>query len=229
MIEVKIDTPLHEIALFDPTIITVFHRFGIELGLSNNTVESICKEKELDMDFFLAIINTYLSPTYFPKNKIVNFCASDIVNYLSQTNLFYEKYQIPNIERHFGLLLKKTEAGNSNLNLMMNFFVEVKTELLQRINDDRNNWFPQLLHQYSMFNGGSNIPFNSEMEEDGDPIEDKIDDLISMFVIHLKGSYDHNLCQAVLISLANFKKDITQNNRIRTRILKPFSQALKGE
>lgn len=228
MIEVKKDTPLHEIVLFDPTIITVFHRFGIELGLSDSTVESVCKDKKLDMDFFLAIINTYLSPSYFPKNKIGNFCASDIVNYLSQTNVFYEKYQIPNIERHFGLLLKKTEAGNSNLNLMMKFFVEVKTELLQRIYDDSNNWFPQLLLQYSKIDSG-NISLNSEMEEESDPIEDKIDDLISMFVIHLKGNYDHNLCQAVLISLANFKKDITQNNRIRNRILKPFSQALKVE
>lgn len=228
MIEVKKDTPLHEIVLFDPTIITVFHRFGIELGLSDSTVESICKDKKLDMDFFLAIINTYLSPSYFPKNKIGNFCASDIVNYLSQTNVFYEKYQIPNIERHFGLLLKKTEAGNSNLNLMMKFFVEVKTELLQRIYDDSNNWFPQLLLQYSKIDSG-NISLNSEIEEESDPIEDKIDDLISMFVIHLKGNYDHNLCQAVLISLANFKKDITQNNRIRNRILKPFSQALKVE
>lgn len=228
MIEVKKDTPLHEIVLFDPTIITVFHRFGIELGLSDSTVESVCKEKKLDMDFFLAIINTYLSPSYFPKNKIGNFCASDIVNYLSQTNVFYEKYQIPNIERHFGLLLKKTEAGNSNLNLMMKFFQEVKTELLQRIYDDSNNWFPQLLLQYSKIDSG-NISLNSEIEEESDPIEDKIDDLISMFVIHLKGNYDHNLCQAVLISLANFKKDITQNNRIRNRILKPFSQALKVE
>ena len=228
MIEVKKDTPLHEIVLFDPTIITVFHRFGIELGLSDSTVESICKDKKLDMDFFLAIINTYLSPSYFPKNKIGNFCASDIVNYLSQTNVFYEKYQIPNIERHFGLLLKKTEAGNSNLNLMMKFFVEVKTELLQRIYDDSNNWFPQLLLPYSKIDSG-NISLNSEIEEESDPIEDKIDDLISMFVIHLKGNYDHNLCQAVLISLANFKKDITQNNRIRNRILKPFSQALKVE
>lgn len=228
MIEVKKDTPLHEIVLFDPTIITVFHRFGIELGLSDSTVESVCKDKKLDMDFFLAIINTYLSPSYFPKNKIGNFCASDIVNYLSQTNVFYEKYQIPNIERHFGLLLKKTEAGNSNLNLMMKFFVEVKTELLQRIYDDSHNWFPQLLLQYSKIDSG-NISLNSEIEEESDPIEDKIDDLISMFVIHLKGNYDHNLCQAVLISLANFKKDITQNNRIRNRILKPFSQALKVE
>ena len=226
MIEIKKDTKLHEIVLLDPTIITVFYRFGIVLGLSDCTVESICEEKKIDIDFFLAILNTYLSPSYFPENKIRNFSASDIVNYLSQTNVFYEKFQIPNIERHFGLLLKKTESANSNLALMMKFFVEVKSELLQRNNDDRENWFPQLLAQYSK---NHDVVLNYKKVDESDSIEDKIDDLINMFVIHLKGDYDHNLCQAVLISLVNFKKDITQNNRIRNRILKPFSQALHIE
>ena len=65
MIEIKKDTKLHEIVLLDPTIITVFYRFGIVLGLSDSTVESICEEKKIDIDFFLAILNTYLSPSYF--------------------------------------------------------------------------------------------------------------------------------------------------------------------
>ena len=64
---------------------------------------------------------------------------------------------------------------------------------------------------------------------DEDSVEDKIDDLIHMFVMHLKGDYDHNLCLAVIISLFNLKKDITQNNRIRNRILRPLAAALKSQ
>lgn len=225
MIEIKKDTKLYDIVLFDPTIVTVYYRFGIELGLSDNTVESICATKKIDIDFFMAILNTYLSPTYFPENKIGKFCASDIVDYLSQTNVSYERFQIPNIERHFGFLLKRSESDNNNLALMMRFFVEVKNELLQRIYEDRENRFPQLVNQYSK-NPNVELLADIEKVDEDDSIEDKIDDLINMFVIHLKGKYDHDLCQAVLISLVNFKKDITQNNRIRNRILKPFSQAL---
>lgn len=225
MIEIKKDTKLYDIVLFDPTIVTVYYRFGIELGLSDNTVESICTIKKIDIDFFMAILNTYLSPTYFPENKIGKFCASDIVDYLSQTNVSYERFQIPNIERHFGFLLKRSDSDNNNLALMMRFFVEVKNELLQRIYEDRENRFPQLVNQYSK-NPNVELLADIEKVEEDDSIEDKIDDLINMFVIHLKGKYDHDLCQAVLISLVNFKKDITQNNRIRNRILKPFSKAL---
>ncbi len=226
MIEIKRDTRLHDIVLYDPTIVTVFYRFDIELGLSDHTVASICAAKNIDINFFLAILNTYLSPSYFPESELAKFNASDIVNYLSQTNVFYEQFQIPNIERHFGFLLKKSESSNSNLALMMRFFVEVKNELLQRIAVDRNQWFPELLELYSK-NPNIQLIDNLDLEEESDPVEDQIDDLINMFVIHLKGVYDHNLCQAVLISLVNFKKDITQNNRIRNRILKPFSIALR--
>ncbi|MDO4511028.1 MAG: helix-turn-helix transcriptional regulator [Bacteroidales bacterium] len=228
MTEIKKDTKLHEIVLFEPTIVTVLYRFGIELGLADATVESICAAKEIDMDFFLAVLNTYLSPSYFPESKVGKFRAPDIVNYLSLTNQFYEQVQIPNIERHFGFLLQRSESQNSNLALMMRFFVEVKNELLQRIGDDRDKWFPQLLDQYAKCPDAPLLTDYQRVDE-SDAIEDKINDLINMFVIHLKGKYDHNLCQAVLISLASFKKDITQNNRIRYRILAPFSQALLAQ
>ena len=36
------------------------------------------------------------------------------------------------------------------------------------------------------------------------------------------GSYDTNLCHAVLVSIISLKKDINQNNRLRYRILMPL-------
>ena len=53
-------------------------------------------------------------------------------------------------------------------------------------------------------------------------IEEKLNDLINMFVIHLKGEYDVNLCHAVLVAIMTLQKDIKQNNRIRYRILLPI-------
>ena len=60
-----------------------------------------------------------------------------------------------------------------------------------------------------------------------DSIEDKLSDLKNMFVIHLRGDYDRNLCQAVLFAIISFEKDIRQNNRIRNHILYPLAVALK--
>ncbi len=221
---IKGDTKLSDIVLEDPTIATVFYRFDIALGVGDNTVTSICQERNLDETFFTTILNTYISSDYFPEKILSTFKASIIIDYLTQTNAYYEHYQIPNIERHFNFLLQKSDPNN-NLGLMMNFFHEVKVELLHRIKNDQEVWFPRILQCESQDNT-CRPGTETEIQESQDSIEDKIDDLINMFVIYLKGNYDSNLCQAVLIVLFSLKKDITQNNRIRYRILRPLSQVL---
>lgn len=223
MLLVNKDSKLSDIVLGDPSVVTVFNRFGILLGVGDNTVTTMCRQLGLDTDFFITILNTYLFPDFFPDKIMESFKASVIIGYLNKTNNYYEQFQIPNIERHFSFLLHKSNSSNSNLTLMMKFFMEVKTELLARIDDDRNRWFPEVMkHQDACAQECPILKF----DDDSDSIEDKIDDLINMFVIHLKGEYDTNLCQAVLIALFSLKKDITQNNRIRNRILKPLSQFL---
>ena len=72
---------------------------------------------------------------------------------------------------------------------MRNFFGEVKTDILAALSCE------------SQF-----TPCND--------VEEKLDDLISMFVIHLSGNYDVNLCQAVLFAIIGLKKDINLYNRI---------------
>lgn len=216
------NTKLSDIVLHDPTVVTVFNRFGIRLGVGDHTVDSICQLRGLDTEFFLVILNTYLFHEYFPERILSSFDARLITAYLSKTNAYYEQFQIPNIERHFTLLLQRTEKGNSNLQLMMDFFMEVKRQLKARIADDRNRWFPEIAAQSSPAPEAT----IGNRDEESDSIEDKIDDLLNMFIIHLRGDYDSNLCQAVIMALFSLKKDIAQNNRIRNRILKPLSAAM---
>ena len=208
------DTKLSDIVLADPTTVTVLNRFGITLGVGDMTVKRMADDRGLDAEFFATILNTYIHEDYFPERILATFDAATIVNYLSQTNGYYEQFQLPNIERHFQLLIGKSDPQNSNLGLMLKFFHEVKQELLARIDDDRHRWFPAILAR------------EQGTQPADDSIEDKINDLLSMFVIHLKGDYDHNLALAVLMAVVSLKKDITQNNRIRNLILRLLSQTL---
>ena len=221
------NTVLCNLIVEDPTIVAVLYRFGITLGVGENTVHSMCVSHNIDETFFTTILNTYVSPEYFPERTLSSFQVSVIIDYLTKTNAYYEQYQIPNIERHFNFLLQKS-VSNNNLDLMLKFFHEMKTELQHRIEDDRTRWFPQLL-KCPPITTPPTPTANITIEDSQDSIEDKIDDLISMFVVHLKGDYNSNLCQAVLTALLSIKKDITQNNRIRNRILRPLSDVLLGQ
>lgn len=195
------------------------------LGTGDKTIPETCEAHGLDTEFFLTILNTYINDEYFPEKILKSFRASTIITYLQKTNASYLHFQLPNIERHFRSLTERS-GTNNNLGLMLKFFNELKQELIDRISHDSKHWFPTIL---SLENGNIQEDTANETNSyDSTSIEDKLNDLKNMFVIHLSGEYEPNLCYGVILSIITLEKDIRQNNRIRDRILRPIQQSLSS-
>lgn len=212
------------------SLIPVLNRLGIRLGLGDKSVKTICDEHKLDTDFFLMIINTFLNEEYFPERKLQTFHTSQIVDYLTKTNQYYQRFQIPNIERHLGSFIAMSTQGNSTLNLIGRFFSSFKEELTERIKHDEEEWFPYCLSLSELTKkrpeAKSDLSIHTEPDMD-DPIEALLADLKSIMIKHLSGDYNENLCYAVIFAISSLEKDIKQHNRIRYRILKPMVTAME--
>ena len=104
---------MSEVVEEHPSLIPVINRFGIRLGLGDKSVKAICEEYRLDTDFLLTVINTFLNEEYFPEKKLQTFHTSQIIDYLTKTNQYYQRYQIPNIERHLGSFISMSTPGNN--------------------------------------------------------------------------------------------------------------------
>ncbi len=222
---------LSEVVEEHPSLIPVINRFGIRLGLGDKSMETICEEHSLDTDFLLTVINTFLNEEYFPEKKLQTFHTSQIIDYLTKTNLYYSRYQLPNIERHLSSFISMSAPGNPTLVLMGRFFASFKEELATRIEKDEKEWFPycrslceQLGKMPSKAIEGLHIAPEVCAE---DSIEALLADLKRIMVKHLSGDYDENLCYAVLFSICSLEKDIKQHNRIRYRILTPMVSAME--
>ena len=218
------DTKLCEVIVDEPSVVPVINRFDIVLGVGDRTIKSICKEKGIDTSFFITILNAFLHESFFLANVTGAFNAGDVVHYLRKTNNSYLRNQLPNIERHFAALISRSDSNN-NLPLLFNFYREVKTEIERRIDSD-NQWFDAIISA-EQSNSEVSVAGNA-VQAESDSIEDKLSDLINMFVIHLRGDYDRNLCHAVLFAVISLEKDIRQNNRIRNRVLRPLVDALNS-
>lgn len=230
--ESKLSEPIFE----DPSVVTVINRFGFYLGVGDLSINDSCKANGIDVDFFLAIVNTYLNPDYLPEKIIEKRYLEMVVDYLEKTDLYYRNIQLPNIDRHFNLLMRNemNESNNtdkaSNLQLLNKFYQEVKVELKQSITVEYDFWFPLIRRDYAearrmiKIGEGSLNGVKLELPFDHSGLEDKIRDLISFFVIHLKGVENHNLCMAVVSAIFILEKDIRQNNRIRNRIFRPLCE-----
>lgn len=218
------DTKLCEVIVDEPSVVPVINRFDIVLGVGDRTIKSICKEKGIDTSFFITILNAFIHESFFLENVTGAFNAGDVVDYLRKTNNSYLRNQLPNIERHFAALISRSDSNN-NLPLLFNFYREVKTEIERRIDSD-NQWFDAIISA-EQSNSEVSVAGNA-IQAESDLIEDKLSDLINMFVIHLRGDYDRNLCHAVLFAVISLEKDICQNNRIRNRVLRPLVDALNS-
>lgn len=184
----------------DPSIVGVMGRFDIYPGVGDYTISEICEQKSIDENFFLAVINTYLNPSYRPTLVPDEGNFERVLEYLRKTVNYYKYVQLPNIDRHFKLLLNSARGlseGESNLAHLNHFYREVRQEIEELQADS----------------------FRNEV------LEDKMRDLLSFFVIHLKGTYDRNLCLAVLSAIFVLEKDVVQSNRIRERIYQPLCRS----
>ncbi|WP_280745240.1 MULTISPECIES: helix-turn-helix transcriptional regulator [unclassified Parabacteroides] len=210
-----------------PSLIPVINRFGIRLGLGDQSVQELCGTYSLDTDFFLTVINTFLNEEYFPEKKLQSFHTSQIIDYLQKTNHFYRQNQLPNIERHLSYFIKGS-TGNQSLSLIGDFFAKFKKEFESRIEYDEKTWFPYCLAlNDKLQNAAQTVSPPSPLQKE-DSIEEMLADLKKIMVKHLSGQYDENLCYAVIVAINNLQKDIKQQNRIRYRILAPMVNAMEN-
>ena len=213
------------------SLIPVINRLGIRLGLQDKTIREICQEHNLDTDFLLIIINTFLYEEYFPEKRLKAFHVSKIINYLNQTNQYYLRYQLPNIAKHLNFFISQSKSNNATLSLIEKFFASFKELLTKQINKDETEWFPYCLELSSKIQEDPSFDeedFTTEnIESSDDSLEALLADLKSIMIKHLSGDYNENLCYAVIFAISSLEKDIRQHNHIRCKILSPIIQKME--
>lgn len=184
------------------TLIPVINRFGVKLGLGEKTIAELCTEYDLNTDFFLVILNTYLNEDYFPEKRLQTFNIELIAKYLQQTDTYYIHAQIPNIEKHLHAFIAMSDPNNKQLELIRKLFFKFKEALQSRI--------------------------QKGVIEDDTSLELLLD-LKNILIKHISGNFNENLCYGVVFSIDTLLDDLTKHNRMREKIMKPMVQKLAEE
>ncbi len=212
-------TRLSDIIFKDFTVIPVLNRFGISLGVGDETIESAARHAGISVWFILDILNDTDSPI----DTMTGFSLSAgeierAVKYLEDANQWLSSTALPNIERHFRALHDRSTEKSNNLEFLWRFFQELKYELLSRIDRDSQILFPAVR---KIICDGQEYLVEGIFEENS--VEEKVDDLASFFVVHLRGDYDRNLSMAVVTSLIVLDREVKRSNRLRARLVNQLS------
>ncbi len=210
-------------------LVSVINRFGIGLGFGDKTVDEVCKNHEVNVDFFLEIVNSFHDPNFFPGKNLQDFSIQFIIDYLGKTHQYYLQEKIPEIEALIEQMLVECYPENDHAQLIMSFFKEYKNELMSHISREDEVVFPYSLLIEKKY---TDTPNSMSIEESSDysisryrsehnDIEEKLFDLKNIIIKYLPSPQNKTLCLSVLTELFNLEKDMSDHSRIEDNVLIP--------
>ncbi len=227
---------LADVIHHDHKLVPVINRFNIHLGFGDKSIEDLCVEKEINLEFFLTILNAYHDHKYFPKKHLQSFPASVLVNYLNKSHRYYLDYKLPELEDFIMKLAEKTELDKATFTLLKNFFSEYKSELIQHINREEERVYPYVLQLESAIEKGNISPeLIRQMDEypigdyetEHDNIEEKLFDLKNIIIKYLPELKNDDLLFLILKELFELENDLNDHSRIENMILVPKVEAME--
>jgi regulator of cell morphogenesis and NO signaling len=230
-------TKLAEIIHTNYGLLPVLNRFNIYLGFGDKTVNEICIEKKVNIDFFLEIVNSFNDTSYFPQVRLQAFPLKLITEYINRSHEYYLDHKVPEIEQLIEKLLFKSEH-KKDYALVDKFYKEYKNELIAHIKREEDEIIPYVLMLEEAFSGKRvneeikrRIKQNSinTYADDHDNVEDKLYDLKNLLIKYLPPPKDYTISNSLLFELFRLERDLNDHARIEDKVLVPKVQQLEEE
>ena len=220
-----------DLILANYQLLPVINRFGINIGFEEKNIEQICKQKNINIDFFLEIVNAFHDKNYFPDDYLQKFSLKLIIDYLSKTHDFIINVKLNAIE---GLIDKLKDSYNDNNNqkisLISTFFYEYKSELINHIKDENNIVYPYILLLEKAFVYEKedfleqlkkyNYSIEKYAREHSD-VEENLFDLKSIILNYLPDAHNNTISNHIIFDLFELEADLINHQRIEEKVLIP--------
>lgn len=212
-------------------LLPILSRFGLHLGFGEKTVEQLCQQQHLDVNFFLVIVNAYHDKNFFPQRHLKGFPLKLLISYLRKSHEYFLSVKIPHIRQ----LLKQLTSGGEitdtePLRLIHGFFDAYCSELSDHIRREEDKVYPYAFLVEEAFLAGTPDPqiilqiegySMDDYESEHDNVEDKLNDLQNIILKYLPPTLDMNLCHTLLTELFRLETDLNDHARIEDKVLVP--------
>ncbi len=216
-------------------ILPIINRFGIFLGFGDKTIEQVCRERQINVDFFLEIVNVFLFDDYFPAENLKHFDIHDIVEYLKKSHKYFLDIKLLGIEKKINDLIDFCCSENSQkIELIRNFYLQYKNELIEHIKYEDEVIYPYVLWLAKNENNKNHYDKRPDFKismylENHSDIEVKIFDLKNLIIKYLELPKQTELTNEILFDLFDFEKDIIDHQRIEEKVLVPKALEIENK
>jgi regulator of cell morphogenesis and NO signaling len=226
-----------DVVLHDPTLVPIINRFGIHLGFGDRTIEEICNEHQLHLQFFVIILNAFHDKLYFPTEQLQSFKASLLIDYLQTAHRYFLEEKTPEIAALIDKTIREDDANKKNYGLIKKFFNQYREEFTRHIEREDQVIFPYVLNlEKSLESGQMDEALQQtiqkhpivEYEAEHEDVEAKIFDLKNIIIRYLPTPDNDQLWYQILREIFTLEKELAEHARIEDLILIPKVEAMEN-
>lgn len=206
-------------------LLLLFPRFGLELGVGDNTIAEQCVRQGVSAHLFVMMCNIYSHADYMPTvAEIEQLDVEQLLDYLSRSHKYYVKSRLIPIGRQLNHISEYCASAHSTV--LQRFFSEYEQEVMHHFNYEEETVFPYirtLLTKYDMPTGYDIDTFKNNHSN----IDDKLSDLKNIIVKHLRGVGMADDLTELLFQICSLEEDLSRHTFIEDVVLIPMVQHLE--
>ena len=217
-------TKMADVVAANHTLILAMPRFGIPLGFGDRSVQEICEQYGLPVDFVLLIFNVYTFDDYLPDEydlEQTNF--SPLVPYLEASHHYYLSERLPHIERHLSHVAGS--AGDRYGAILKKFFEDYRSEVVEHFESEEHAVFPYL--KSLMTDGKAEKPVSEHFADNHTDLVDKLNDLTQILYKYIPCDNFAEELNELVFAILQLSADLEKHAVIEEKILLPYIQLLE--
>ncbi|MEK7719397.1 MAG: hypothetical protein AAB347_07285 [Bacteroidota bacterium] len=225
---IEADDKLCEVLGRNIDLLPIVFRFGISSNLGQSTLGEICLKKNIDLDFLLAVLNTYHSSNYFPNTDSVDLTL--LTGFLTRTHQHHKQVTIPLL----GSLMQELKIKLPDTKLIIKlekYLNDYVSRLIDHIEFEEKYIFPlvELLDENGRRSDLRTSSANlKKLFGQHNNVETEISDLIIILLQHIPENADIQIFHDILHTLSHFEKEQIDHARFEDKILVPRLLKLFG-
>ncbi len=205
-------------------LILVMPRLGIPLGFGEHSVQEVCDQHQMPVDFVLLIFNVYTFDDYNPDDEVLDHTPLEqLVPYLMTSHKYYINERLPHIERHLTRVAQ--HAGERYGTILKNFFSDYEKEVLEHFASEERDVFPYL-HQLLQDQKIDNHVTEHFADHHTDLV-DKLTDLTQIVYKYLPGETMTEELNELVFGVMQLSSDLQKHAKLEEKVLIPYIMKLE--
>lgn len=215
-----VDMKMAELVRSDYKLLLLFTRFGMELGVGEDTIATQCERQGISPTLFVMVCNIYSFADYRPTRQDVEGLDVELLlSYLSRSHTYYIEARLQPIEQQLRNISDHCAASHKAV--LLRFFAEYRQEVMNHFDYEENIVFPyirKLVACHEMQQGYDIETF----ERNHSNIDDKLSDLKNILIKYLPGIGMAAEQTELLFQIFSLEDDLSHHTFIENVVLIPL-------